>query len=224
MSPLGPALVVRPTRVLAVLDEGLLLDGLRALFDRTDDHLLVGWAVTGEKAVALVRSEAPDVVLMDGELSGSGAVAATRALRAADPAPEVLVVSSSANGERLAAVLRAGAAGYLLKRCPFPSLLAAVDAVAAGSRFFCREIADVAVRVMMGDSVGRNGGVDSLSDREREVLALLAEGLKSRQIASRLGIGVRTVEDHRSRLMEKLDIHTIAGLTKLAIRFGLTRS
>jgi two-component system response regulator NreC len=207
-------------RILLVDDHKMMRDGLRAIL--LEEGLEVGGeADNGHDAIALAHSLMPDVVVMDISMPGLNGVDATRRLVA--ELPEVKVIGLSINSDRryVLAMFKAGAKGYLLKNSASEELISAIRAVTRGLTYVSPAIAEVVVSCSTTPPTGVITG-KSLSQREREVLQLLAEGLSSKEIATRLNLAVPTVETHRRQIADKLGLRTIAELTKYAIREGLT--
>jgi len=188
-------------RLLLVDDHALLRAGLAALLEGTDDVTVVGQAADGAEAVALARQLRPDVVLMDLSMPVLDGVDATRALRADRPDAVVVVLTSFSERARVQDALAAGAVGYLLKDSEPATIVAAVRAAARGEAPLDPRIAGA---LLPGADAGRPGA--RLSPREREVLALVAEGLANRQIARRLGIAERTVKVHLTSVFRQLGV------------------
>ncbi len=210
-------------RVLLVDDHELMRQGLRSILERDGDVEVVGEAASGRAAVELAGTLTPDVVVMDVAMQDLNGIEATRQIRSACPDVKVLALSSHADGRYVAAMLDAGACGYVLKANAYDDLRRALDAARRGKSYLCADVTDAVV----GASLRREGRVQTdartpLSPREREVLQLLAEGLSSPEIGERLFVATSTVETHRRNLMRKLGIHSVADLTKYAIREGLT--
>ncbi len=212
-------------RILLADDHQIVSEGIAALIERQHDMEVVGTAFEGREAVRLARALAPDVVLMDVAMPGMSGVEATRQILAQAPATRVLCLSMHVERRFVSAVLEAGAAGYLLKDCAQEELAEAIRQVTAGRSYLSPAVAasvveDYAARL----SGGAPEDASPLTGREREILQLFAEGHSTRQIAERLHISPKTVGSHRERIMHKLGIDSIAGLTKYAIRHGLTSS
>jgi len=210
-------------RVFLVEDHTILRDGLRSLVENTADMQVAGEAAEGRSAVRLIKEISPDVVIMDVTLPELNGIEATRQVVANAPGVKVIGLSVHADQRFVAGMLQSGAAGYLLKDCAFEELVGAIRIVMAGRTYLGTGVADVVV----GDYTRRLKEPDSsaftcISPREREVLQLLAEGRSAKQIAGKLHVSVKTIETHRGQIMRKLDIHSIAELTKYAIREGLT--
>ncbi len=212
-------------RVLLADDHEIMLNGLRSLLEQEADMVVVGEAKDGREAVAAAREKAPQVVVMDLSMPGMNGIEATRRIAAEQPAVKVLCFSMHGDQGFVGAALEAGAAGYLLKDYAVDDLVQAIRAVAAGETYLCPQIAGTVVEAYR--AARGNAGPSAyslLTAREREVLQLIAEGHTNGRIAERLGLSVKTVGTHRERLMAKLDIHTVAELTKYAVREGLTSS
>lgn len=204
-------------KIVLVDDHKMLRDGLRSLLERRADMHVVGEAADGHAALAVAAQTRPDIVVMDMMMPGLGGPEATRRLVAEHPDIKVIALSMHSDQRLVASMLSAGAAAYLLKSSASDELLDAIDAVSAGRRHVSRELASALA--LQGDPAHTPA---PLSGREREVLQLLAEGLTSKEIAARLGLAVSTVDTHRKQIMAKLDLRTIAELTKYAVREGLT--
>ena len=211
-------------RIILADDHKIVRDGLRSLIEKEEDLELVAAVDSGNKAVRLAVELSPQVVVMDISMPGMNGVDATREIITAVPQCKVIALSMHADRQFVMAMLKAGASGYLLKDCAFELLAYAIRTVFKNKMYLCPPIDEI----IIGDYVQQlqqqhDGSVFSvLSSREREVLQLLSEGNSSACIASQLYISVKTVETHRQRIMMKLDIHNLAGLTKYAIREGLT--
>lgn len=209
--------------VLIADDHRLFRDGLRTLLEKQADIAVVAETEDGATAVSIAAEARPDLVLMDISMPGMNGMEAARRLLAADPAVKVIMLSMHSDHHFVIEALKSGAVGYVLKDSAFEELLAAIRTVAGGGIFLSRTINDVVVRQYVAAARGREARADSiLSPREREVLQLLAEGKTTKETAARLHVSVKTVETHRKQIMDKLDIHSIAELTKYAIRRGLT--
>lgn len=208
----------RPIRVLLVDDHPVVRDGLRGYLSRRPGIEVTGEAGDGLEAIALARVRPPDVVLMDLQMPGMNGIEAVGHLRFVAPEARVLILTMQEDREYLRQARRAGAQGYLLKDAAPSEVVRAIEAVHAGDPFYT----DGTSRAML-DEAAREPAAPGpeLSGREREVLSLLVAGLTSREIADRLGLGVRTVESHRLRLRRKLGIESVAGLTRYAIDHGL---
>ncbi len=210
-------------KILLADDHKIILDGLRSLLEKSPSCAVVGTAADGLTAVRLARDAAPDLVIIDVSMPGLNGIEATRRILEASPRTRVIMLSMHADGRYISEALKSGASGYLLKESAFQELSAAIREVMAGRTFLSRAITDIVVKDYLCHLERQGSGVFSiLSPREREVLQLLAEGLATKEIAARLSISAKTVETRRAQIMEKLDIHSIAELTKYAIREGIT--
>jgi len=210
-------------RLLLVDDHPIVLDGIRSHLCAQPEFEVVGDAANGQEALRKAKLTLPDVVLLDINMPHMNGLEAMVSLRRQVPQAKILVLTMHNTKEYIAQVLRCGARGYLLKDSAPAELVAAIKAVHSGEVAFSPSVSKVLVEEMAdGDRKPQNPLPPPLTDREREVLSLIAEGLLNKQIADRLGIGVRTIETHRERIMRKLDIHTVAGLTKYAIARGMT--
>lgn len=209
----------RKIRVLLVDDHPVVRQGLASCLARHNVQV-VGEASNGRDALRRVRELAPDIVLMDLDMPHMSGLTATELLRKENPTIKVLVLSMYAHSEYVLRILQCGARGFVLKEAPTEEMLKAIDTVHAGGTFFSPDIARVALNQFIRGAADDGQG-NPISNREREVLIAIAEGLSNKEIACRLGVGVRTVETHRERIMRKLNIHSVAGLTKYAIQRGL---
>lgn len=210
-------------QVLIVDDHAVLRDGIRSLLESYDDMAVVGEASNGREAVQMVGQLAPDVVLMDVAMPEMDGLEATRRIAAAHPRSRVLVLTQHDSQEYVFPILEAGAAGYLLKKVRGTELVSAIRAVHEGGSFLSPSVAktviDRSLRQREPHEEESNGA--RLTEREREVLKLVAEGLSNQEIADRLSLSIKTVMGHRANLMDKLGIHSRVELVKYAIRAGL---
>ena len=210
------------TTVLLADDHNVVRDGLRRLLEGTDGIRVVGDVADGRDAVRVAKENCPDVVVMDVTMPGLNGVEATRQIRAALPKTKVLALSMHTDGQFVTEMLKAGASGYLLKTCVVDELVLAIRAVNSGKVYLGPEIGPVLAEIYIGKSAGTDAPGVSLTRRQREILQLIAEGLTTKQIARQLARSAKTIEMHRRHLMEKLNLHGVADLTKYAIRRGLT--
>jgi two-component system nitrate/nitrite response regulator NarL len=214
----------RKVRILLVDDHPVVLSGLRNYFSSHPQFKIVGAASDGAEAIHKARETNPDVVLMDIRLPGLNGIEATRALRKEIPKAKVIALTMHNDKEHVLEIIRAGAKGYVLKDTSPSELIRAIVAVYNGDSFFSPGIS----RIVVDELETRPGrkepvSVNGLSPREEEVLRLIAEGHRNKEIAKRLSISVRTVETHREHIMRKLDIHSAAGLAKYAIAKGTVK-
>jgi DNA-binding NarL/FixJ family response regulator len=208
-------------RVVVADDHTIVREGIRALLARRKDIELVGEAGDGEQAVAQVAALHPDVVLMDITMPGMDGLEATRRIHQSFPDTRVLVLTQYENKEYVLPLLRAGAAGYLVKITRSTELVAAIRAVHAQGAYLPPNIAQYVVSGIAGSVRPGPTLPPTLSEREQEVVRLIASGATSRGIADRLHISVRTVDTHRANIMEKIGVHSTAELTMYAIREGI---
>ncbi|HEX6265709.1 MAG TPA: response regulator transcription factor [Burkholderiales bacterium] len=206
-------------RILIADDHGVVAEGLKHLVEAQSDMQVVWLAVDGREAVRQARDLQPDVVLMDLSMPELNGADATRAILERDPKCRVIVLSMYAEREYVRRALKAGAAGYVVKRSAAKEVVDAIRAVHAGQRYLSPRVADVVLDDYAGD--GGDDLLAKLSQREREVLQLLAEGHTGAQIAERLSLSQKTVETYRARLVEKLGIRDVAGLVRFAIQRGI---
>lgn len=209
-------------RLLIADDHQVLRQGLRALLESQADMEVVGEASNGRDVVAIAAQLTPDIVLMDIGMPELNGIDATRQIGEASKTTRIIALSMHADRQFVQGILRAGAAGYLLKDSAFEELADAVRRVASGQAYLSPAIAGVVVESLQSDSEHGEAD-DSLSAREREVLQLMSEGNSTKEIAQCLHISVKTVETHRRQVMHKLGIFSVAELTKYAIRNGLTK-
>ena len=206
-------------KLLVVDDHPVVRGGLRSCLSKVSHMECVGEAADGEEALRKARELTPDIILMDINMPHMDGLAVTELLRKDVPGAKVIILSMHSNREYVLRIIQAGARGYVLKEAPSEELVRAIEAVSAGEAFFSPDIA----RIALNQYVNNEGQppIGKLTDREREVLVLIADGKSNKEIANHLDLGVRTVETHRERIMRKLNIHSVAGLTKFAIAHGL---
>jgi two-component system response regulator NreC len=212
-------------RVLIADDHKILRDGLRSLIQAQPDMEVVGEAENGRDAVRLAEKTRPDIVLMDINMPDLNGMEATAQVLAAVPTARVIALSMYASQRFVAGMLAAGARGFVIKDSAFEDLRAAVRAVVSGRSYLSPEIVDLVVQdyvSLLRLDRERCQPASVLSDREREVLQLLAEGFSTKQIGERLHVSGKTAYSHIRRIMKKLALDSIAELTKYAVREGLT--
>jgi DNA-binding NarL/FixJ family response regulator len=209
-------------RILLADNHTLVRAGIRALLEQIPDVTVVAEAGDGREALKLVEQHRPNLVLMDITMPVMNGLEATGGIVKAHPQPRVVMLSVHNDEEYVLQSLRAGAVGYLLKDAGRAELEIAVAAVARNETYLSPAVS----RHVVGDYVRRIGGgaegrLEALTPRQREILQLIAEGKSTKEIASILDVSVKTVETHRAQLMERLDIHDVAGLVRYAIRNGI---
>ncbi len=207
-------------KVLVADDHPVVRKGVQICLAKQGRVRIVGEAVDGDEALRKARELSPDVVLMDISMPGMNGLAVTEVLRKEAPDMKVLILSVHSNKEYIFRVIQAGAHGYVSKEAPPEELLRAIESVYEGEPHFSEDIRRDALNEFV-ISGGKKAPFAQLTSREREVLVLIAEGQSNKEIAGRLNIGVRTIETHRERIMRRLNIHSVAGLTKYAIANGL---
>jgi DNA-binding NarL/FixJ family response regulator len=210
-------------RILLADDHQLFREGVRALIDSRDDMTVVGEARDGRECVRLAHALVPSIILMDVVMPELNGVEATHILRSELPNVRILALSMHSERTIVVQMLKAGAAGYVLKENSFEELAQAIRAVAEGKIYVSPQSADALISeyIARADS-GGTSAFSLLTDREIEVLQCLSEGKTTKEIAFELALSVKTVETHRQGIMDKLNIHSVAGLTKYAIREGIT--
>ena len=211
-------------RVLLVEDHTLVRAGFRALLEKLEGIQVIGEASNGRDALKISRGMEPEVVLMDIAMPEMNGLEATSRMRQECPGTKVLMLSMYTNEEYLKEALRAGAAGYLLKDADRAELELAIKTVCRGETYLTPAVAKFTLDAYCRQDDAQSGPLGRLTARQREILQLIAEGCSTKQIAQRLDLSVKTVETHRAQLMERLEIHDVPGLVRLAIRTGLVRS
>ena len=212
-----------PIRILLADDHTVMRDGLRALLDRQPDMLVIGEAADGRECVRLSEEQSPDVIVMDIAMPGMNGIEATRRIVAEQPRTAVVILSMHQDESYVLRALKAGAKGYLLKDSPRADVIGAIRAVAEGRSFLTRKIG----RMLQEDYVreleqrGLDDSYELLTDREREVLQLVAEGQTNKEVAHLLNVSLTTVETHRTHILQKLGLHSIPELILYAVRKGI---
>ncbi|HDL21013.1 MAG TPA: response regulator transcription factor [Nitrospirae bacterium] len=210
-------------KMVLVDDHAIFREGLRCLIEKQPDIEVVGEAADGRKAIHVAKELRPDLVIMDVKMPVMNGIEATRQIVDKFSGVKVLALSMYSDTRFVLEMLRAGASGYLLKDSTFEELNRAIRTVVSNKIYLSPGIACIVVETLLSQQSSSDSLVFSLlTDREREVLQLLSEGNSTKQIALHLYVSVKTVESHRKNIMNKLDIHTVAELTKYAIREGLT--
>jgi two-component system, NarL family, nitrate/nitrite response regulator NarL len=208
-------------KVLLADDHPVVRKGIASCLLQHDHLQIIGEAADGREALRKAREMEPDIILMDIDMPHMNGLAVTDLLRKELPKVKVLILSMHSNTDFILRIIQSGARGYVLKDSGTDELLKAIEAINNGEAFFSPEVARAALNQYVKGSGTVNSQVTQLTNREREVLVHIADGLSNKEIANQLGVGVRTVETHRERIMRKLNIHSVAGLTKFAISQGL---
>jgi len=207
-------------RLLLVDDHPVVRKGVASCLARHPRLEIVAEASDGVEAVRKAKELCPDIVVTDIDMPNMNGLAVAEVLHRELPQVKVLVLSMYSNSEYVLRIIRSGARGYVLKEASPDELIKAIETIDAGEAFFSSDVARVALNQMVHGS-GDVADSDQLTQRESEVLVQIAEGGSNKEIANKLGVSVRTVETHRERIMRKLNIHSVAGLTKYAITKGL---
>jgi two-component system nitrate/nitrite response regulator NarL len=216
-----------PIRVMVVDDHAVVREGIRHVLDDKTTFAVVAEAASAAEAIMRVQDATPDVIILDISMPGGSGLGAVAELLERAPNAKVLMLSVHDDTEYVVESVHAGAHGYLRKDSTPAELRKAIDTLHEGSRYYSPQVAGALAAALRDEPPERTPGTttraaDVLTPREMEILALIADGLTSREIGARLGISARTVEAHRNSLMRKVGIRTIAGLTRLAIEQGIT--
>ena len=209
--------------VLLAEDHTIVRKGLRSLLESRADMKVVGEAENGREAIDRVEELRPDVVVMDIGMPGLNGLEATRRIKKRFGDVQVLILTVHTGEEYILQILRAGASGYLVKQAAPAELISAIQAVHRGEAFLSPSISKKVLEdyVQRAGATAQRDSFERLTDREREVLQLIAEAYSTREIAEQLHISIKTAETHRAHLMEKLSLHSTAELTRYAIRKGV---
>ncbi len=208
-------------RILLADDHAMLRDGVRMVLESHPGFEVVGTADNGRDAVRLAEELQPDIAVVDVAMPELNGLEATRAIRNTSPETAIVVLSMHEGEEYLREALRAGAAGYVLKRAAAKELVGAINAVRRGDKYLDPALTDTLISDYVRQVERGDDTPDSLTERELEVLKLVAEGHTNRQIALQLNISIKTVQTHRANLMDKLNLHDRTELVRYAIRRGL---
>jgi len=212
-------------RVLIADNHAILRDGVRALLALSEDITVVGEAANGQQAIDLARSLAPDVILMDIAMPGLGGLEATIEIRKDNPQAKILVLTQYEDREYIRRFLKAGVSGYVLKKAAGSELTTAIRAVSRGGLVLDPDVAREAMREQVGPATSGQAAdpYEALTDREKQVLKLVAEGHSNKEVAELLDISVKTAMSHREHIMQKLDLHSRTDLIRFAIQQGVIR-
>jgi two-component system, NarL family, response regulator NreC len=210
-------------RIILADDHKIMREGLRALLEKQQDFEVAAEAENGLEAVQLAKKLRPHVIIMDIGMPGLNGIEATRQIVADVPSVKVIALSMHSDKRFVIEMLKAGVSGYLLKDSASEELASAIRTVLADKPYLSPKITDVVLKDYLGTlSKTEPSAFTLLTPREREVLQLIAEGRTTKEIAAALFVSVKTIDTHRQQLMEKLDLRSVAELTKYAIREGLT--
>jgi DNA-binding NarL/FixJ family response regulator len=208
-------------RVLLADDHSLMREGLRSLFDGCDDMAVIANAANGRTAVALALKHKPEVIIMDVSMPDLNGIEATTQILRKLPGAKIIALSIHRDPRFIAGMYKAGAMGYVLKDNVFKELLRAVKMVVAGQRYICPDLTDVVVASLANPDGNTTIPLENLTPRERQTLQLLAEGNTMKRISQHLGVSVKTIETYRQSIGNKLGVHSMVQLIKMAVREGI---
>lgn len=222
---------MKPIRVLLADDHNLVRAGIRAILQNDPDIVVVAEAANGRQIQPLVKTDNPDIVLMDIAMPELNGLDATAQLVKEFPNLRIIVLSMYATEGYVLKALRAGASGYLLKGAATPELTLAIKAVARGETYLSSAVSGHVIEAFKRGTGDESKRIDlpyreeaALTPRQREVLQLIAEGSSTKEVAQKLGISVKTAKTHRSELMRRLDLHDVASLVRYAMQIGLVQN
>jgi DNA-binding NarL/FixJ family response regulator len=221
---MGASIMANEKTTLIVDDHPLFREGVKTLIERTPHFRVVGEAGTGEEALALAKALKPDVVLLDLSLPDQSGVEVTRQIRTFLPDTRIVIVSMHSRVEFITKAFQAGATGYVVKESATEKLVEGLEAVSKGEYFLDTSLSQKVVSKLVKSSARAfdlDSRYQSLTRREQEVLRLVVEGLSAKEIGERLFISPKTVENHRTNIMNKLDIHSTMELVRYAAKLGL---
>lgn len=209
-------------RVLLADDETIGRQGLRSMFSAVEGFEVVGEAANGEEAVMLTQELSPDVVVMDLKMPRLNGIEATQRIAQQQSKARIVMLTANPSGRELAPAFAAGVSGYLLKGCDFDELVQAIETVMGGRNYISPSITHDFITQYLGKTSVSDSSLARLTARERDVLQRLSDGRSAKEIAAEFKVSTKTIEGTRREIMRKLDVHSLAALTKLAIREGLT--
>jgi two-component system response regulator NreC len=210
-------------KIMVVDEHKILREGLSSLINKQPNMETIGEATDGREAIEIVNKLSPDLVLMDVTMPNLNGIEATRKIKSKKPDIEIIALSLHSDRRYVLGMIDAGASGYLLKECAFDELVRAINTVMSGKKYLSPEISDILVdEYVRKDTLDKAAIYSKLTSRERETLQQIAEGKSTKDIAKDLSISIKTVETHRQHIKKKLKATSIAELTKIAIREGLT--
>lgn len=212
---------MNPIRIVLADDHNLVRSGLKSLLSDMSGVAVVAEASNGRQAVELVKSAKPDIVLMDIAMQELNGIEACEIITREHPGVHVIILSMHDSGEYVAKALKAGAKGYVLKDAAPLELEFALQAVTVGETYLSPRVSRQVVQSYVRPAAGVETGLEALSPRQREILKAIASGRSTKQLAYDLGLSVKTIETHRAQIMERLDIHDLAGLVRFAVRVKL---
>lgn len=210
-------------RIVLCDDHQIIREGLHSLLDKQKDMIVVGEGTNGHDAIRLATESKPDVMVLDVAMPDLNGIGAARRLCEVRPELKILALSMHSDKHFVTGMLEAGASGYMLKDCAFSELANAIRTLIAGGLYISPRIAgNVLKEFSRRSNPTRKAPREELTEREKEILQLIAEGHSTKKISSVLHVSIKTVETHRQHIMQKIGEHNVAGLTKYAIREGLT--
>jgi DNA-binding NarL/FixJ family response regulator len=212
---------MNPIKILLADDHALIRTGMRNLLEGNKEFVVVGEAGDGEEVVKKARELKPDVIVIDISMPKLNGIEATRILKKARSETQILVLTMHENAEYAYQILKAGASGYVLKNAGKEEITTAIYAIARGEKYFSSKVSEIVMSEYMRKAEERGSEAESaLTKREQEILALIGQGFNNQQIADRLFISPRTVDTHRTNIMQKLDIHDAPNLVRYALEHG----
>ncbi|MCK9376721.1 MAG: response regulator transcription factor [Syntrophobacterales bacterium] len=223
MEPRKPSTVKTPIRIILADDHQIVRQGLRMLLEAEPDMVVIAEACNGREVLKQAQELLPDLIIMDVTMPELNGIEATRQILSIAPGIKVIALSMNSDSRFVLNMFRSGVSGYLLKECSQGELVKAIRTVIKEKTYLGPGISDIVIKdFLTGWQTTSDSAFSTLTPKEREVLQLLAEGKSTKQIAESLYISIKTVESHRKQLMDKLEIRSVAELTKYAIREGLT--